>query len=134
MEMEIFKSLSKKHGLKINNDAINYLASFFKENGVDQENLQDSLDFIAREWIHTHSNGFAAAFILADGIKTIEKAELEVVIQSALQKRILSETMQMPSVEASGLDISQLGRFLKVFDTFRLPKYYYVPEDKTFQL
>ncbi|KAJ3304350.1 hypothetical protein HDV03_002831 [Kappamyces sp. JEL0829] len=122
--MEIFKSLSKKHGLKINNDAINYLAGFFKENGVDQENLQDSLDFIAREWIHTHT----------DGIKTIEKAELEVVIQSALQKRILSETMQMPSVEASGLDISQLGRFLKVFDTFRLPKYYYVPEDKTFQL
>jgi hypothetical protein len=55
LETEIFRVLSKKHGLKINSEAVKFLSSFFIQHGVDLSNVQDNLDIIAREWIQDHS-------------------------------------------------------------------------------
>ena len=61
LETEIFRVLSKKHGLKINREASAFLVSFFNQFQVDQENLQENLDFIAKEWIHEHSTAFISS-------------------------------------------------------------------------
>ena len=55
LETDIFRVLSKKHGLKINREASSYLVDFFTDFNVDQENLLENLDYIAKEWISEHS-------------------------------------------------------------------------------
>ena len=66
LEIEIFRILSKKHGLKINREATSFLVSFFNAYQIDQENLQENLDFIAKEWIHEYSKSDKADYILGD--------------------------------------------------------------------
>jgi hypothetical protein len=53
LETEIFRILSKKHGLKTNMAITKMISSFCKEREVDQENLQQFLDLVATEWIQT---------------------------------------------------------------------------------
>ena len=51
LETDIYRLFSKKHGLKINKEASVHLVEFFNQVEVDQENVMETLDFIAKEWI-----------------------------------------------------------------------------------
>jgi hypothetical protein len=104
MQQQIYKVLSRKHGLKISPPALKYLCGIFESN-VDQATLDECLDFIANE------------FLLQGSSFMIDQEALELVVARISQKAAAAKPT-----------------FLSVIDSMDVPRYRYNPVDKEFIL
>jgi DNA polymerase III delta subunit len=53
LNQHIFRIITKKHGLKITNEAIQYLKSMFTETDLEVGGLIESLDYIAQQYVQS---------------------------------------------------------------------------------
>lgn len=111
---EIYKILSRKHGLRINSQSANYLADLLKEDPQYKSNI----DLIATEYVALHGNS------------VIELETLQDLINTVLQKQSIHSKMDVDNE----LSLNEISKYLAVLDTFKTPNYTYNQKSKSFLL
>ncbi|KAI8899654.1 DNA polymerase alpha/epsilon subunit B-domain-containing protein [Globomyces pollinis-pini] len=115
-KQQIYKIISRKHGLKVSSDAIQYLVELFEDS--DNSQLMENIDLIIKEYVLQEGGG-----------KSIEKSPLELVVETLFKKQNLNQFVDQETENLEGI-----SQYFKVLDTFNLPQYSYRQDDKSFYL
>lgn len=105
MNREIFKVLSRKHGLKINSEALELLATAFVS--LTAEALQPNIDLIAQQFC-----------LLFPDSHMIEYQPLKQTINQIMANRSLEEDLNNESLGLDGC-----SKYLWIGDTFAVQPY-----------
>ena len=118
-QAQIFKILTRKHGIRLTAAASRYLSEIFQEI-TDESVLMENLDFIAHEWVHLQDEHKS---------KILEREGLEELLGEISKKRSGQE-----NVGDSYQQLQVASNYLAVLDTFSVPMYQYNIDDKAFVL
>lgn len=122
VQKQIFLVLTRKHGLKVSPTALDFLLQVFEKCNLSREQLAESLDFIAFEYVSKVS--------IEDAPLPVQKDLLQSVIADIFRKNTLSRseelgnTAEITSKEAAG--------FIRVLNTFETPRYTYQTDNRIF--
>ncbi|KAJ3006469.1 DNA polymerase epsilon subunit 2 [Thoreauomyces humboldtii] len=140
LKQQIYKILTKKHGLTLQTDAVKYLATVVED--LPPEELVETLNYIATSYIQ-HEDG---------GRILVDRASLETTVDSIFRKAAINQAIDMATTTATitstthgglvtatsdqqpapEITLADISAYLHVIDSFQLPRWRFTSDNKGF--
>ncbi|KAJ3414875.1 DNA polymerase epsilon subunit 2 [Chytridiales sp. JEL 0842] len=117
--------LSKKYGLMLMGDAARYLSDTLSMDTLTEEQLLETLDYIAMAYIKHQGSGKLF----------VDKESLKSIVDSLVRKNSVNQLHDADdegSQNACAAALDDISALLHVVDAFSVPKWVYITEKKSF--
>ncbi|KAI8816342.1 DNA polymerase alpha/epsilon subunit B-domain-containing protein [Fimicolochytrium jonesii] len=129
-KQQIYKVITKKHGLTLKTDALKYLQTVVSE--LPPEELEETLSYIATSYIQQQSDS---------GHLIVDRASLEEVVEAIFRKAAINQALENSNADDqgaggmvgdAGVGLDDVSAYLHVIDAFDMPRFSWKADGKGF--